>query len=252
MAAGLQPPSTDVDAVGAFHATLQSIARRAGGALPVPTSTITVPLFDDGSHDDGAMEPDGIYNNRLTDLTRVEGTYEFRAVATFGEGCTATREAFWSIHVEPAVDPGRSDVRFVDVAEQPDGRHGTLVITPRDPYGNPLGPGRGDRFTVSPIPGVKITGGVKDQGNGSYTVTVVWDPSVAPTPGVVVQQPDRDPVVVTPGGPARPPAKDCTEPAEKLLECLGLDDPNVKRVRVKRVSLEIDLRHEHGKDCDGC
>ena len=73
--AGLQPPSTSVDAVGGFYATLQSIARLSGGTLPVSTSTITVPLFDDGSHDDGAMEPDGIYNNRLKDLTRVEGTY---------------------------------------------------------------------------------------------------------------------------------------------------------------------------------
>ena len=73
--AGLLPPATSVDAVSGFYATLQSIARHAGGVLPVAPSTITVPLFDDGSHDDGAMEPDGIYNNRLKDLTQVEGTY---------------------------------------------------------------------------------------------------------------------------------------------------------------------------------
>jgi len=248
--AGLQPPSTSVDAVSGFYATLQSIARRAGGTLPVSTATITVPLFDDGDHDDGAMEPDGIYNNRLKDLTKVEGTYEFRAVATFGEGCTATREAFWSVHVEPAIDPKRSDVNFVDVSDQPDGRHGTLVITPRDPYGNPLGPGRGDRFNVSPIPGIKITGNVKDRGDGTYSVDVVWDPSVAPMPGVVVQQPDRDPATLTPTGPGQPPAKDCAEPAEKLLDCLGLKDPEVKRVRVKSVCLEIDLKDKKGcKDC---
>jgi hypothetical protein len=245
--AGLQPPSTATDAVGGFRATLQAIARQAGGRLPVPTSTITVPLYDDGSHDDGAMEPDGIYNNRLTDLTRVEGTYEFRAVATFGAGCTATREAFWSVHVEPAIDPGRTDVRFETVADRPDGRHGTLVVTPRDPYGNPLGPGRGDRFTVAPVPGVKVTGPVRDRGDGSYGVGVVWDPAIAPTPGVVVQQPDRDPVTVTPTGPGKPPAKDCAEPAGKLLECLGLDGPDVKRVRVKSVCVEIDLKD--GKDC---
>jgi hypothetical protein len=252
--AGLQPPSTSVDAVSGFYATLQSIARLSGGTLPVSASTITVPLFDDGSHDDGAMEPDGIYNNRLKDLTRVEGTYEFRAVATFGEGCTATREAFWSVHVEPAIDPNRSDVEFVDVSDQPDGRHGTLVITPRDPYGNPLGPGRGDRFTVSPIAGVKITGNVKDGGDGSYGVRVVWDPSVAPTPGVVVQQPDRDPATVTPTGPCQPPAKDCAENAGKLLDCLGLKDSDVKHVRVKSVCVEIDLKDpkcDKSPDCRG-
>jgi hypothetical protein len=202
------------------------------------------------------MEPDGIYNNRLKDLTRVEGTYEFRAVATFGEGCTATREAFWSVHVEPAIDPQRSGVELVNVSDQPDGRHGTLVVTPRDPYGNPLGPGRGDRFTVSPTAGVKITGGVKDRGDGSYGVGVVWDPSVAEPPGVVVQQPDRDPAMVTSTCPGRPHTRKCEESAEKLLGCLGLKDTDVEQVRVKSVSVEIDLKDPkcgkgsgcHGKD----
>jgi hypothetical protein len=245
--AGLLKPATSADAVSGFYATLQSIARRAGGALPVPTSVHTVPLFDDGAHNDGAMEPDGIYNNRLKDLTRAEGTYEFRAVATFGEGCRATREAFWSIHVEPAIDPGRSDVQVVDVTDLPDGRHGTLVITPRDPYGNPLGPGRGDRVTVSPIPGVVVGGKVKDRGDGSYGVDVVWDESVTPSPGVLVHQPDRNPVTMTPAGTGTPPAKDCTKAAGKLLDCLGLDGPDVKSVRVKSVCVEIDL-----KGCKGC
>jgi hypothetical protein len=239
--AGVQPPSTSADAVGGFHTTLQSIARLSGGRLPVPTSTLTVPLYDDGSHDDGAMEPDGIYNHRLKDLTRVEGTYEFRALAAFGEGCTATREAFWSVHVEPAIDPKRSDVVLISTSDQPDGRHGTLVITPRDPYGNPLGPGRNDRFTVSPAAGVKITGPVRDRGDGSYGVNVVWDTSVAETPSVVVQQPDRDPALVTPTCPGRPPTRKCEPAAEKLLGCLGLRDSDVKRVQVKKVTVEIDL-----------
>lgn len=251
--ARLHPPVTSGDAVDGFHATLQAIARRAGGVLPVPTSTITVPLYDDGAHDDGAMEPDGIYNNPLKDLTRAEGTYQFRAVATYGEGCRATREAHWSVHVEPGIDPGRSDVKVVDIVDRPDGRHGTLVITPRDPYGNPIGPGRGGIFTVSPLPGVVIDGKVKDRGDGSYEVGVVWDPAVTPTPGVIVQQPDRDPVTMTPPKPTAPPAPcpDCTEPAEKLLHCLGLCDPDVKQVRVKSVCVEIDLKDPNcGKERD--
>jgi hypothetical protein len=242
MEAGLRRPVTSPDTVGAFHATLQAVQRQAGGVLPVPRSTIRVPLFDDGGHDDGAMEPDGVYNNRLSDLTRTEGTYHFRAVATYGEGCRATRDAAWSIHVEPGIDPGRSDVTVVDVTDRPDGRHGTLVIDPRDVYGNPLGPGRGDRFTVSPMPGVSVVGGVKDLGDGSYGVSVVWDGSVTPVPGCVITQPDRNPVTMTPPKPTVPPEKHCTEAAESLLDCLGLDDVDVKRVRVKSVSLEIDLK----------
>lgn len=250
--AGLQSPSTSADALSAFYATLQAIARRAEGPLPVGSKTITVPLFDDGAHYDGAMEEDGIYNNRLKDLTQVEGTYEFRAIATFGEGCTATREAFWSIHVEPAIDAGQTSVTFVDVAPMTDGRHGIIVITPRDPYKNPLGPGRGDRFTVKPIPGVQITGKVKDRRNGDYGVDVIWDPSVTDTPGVIVQQPDRDPQTLTPRKPDghRGEVKDCEKPAEKLLDCLGLKDPEVKKVRVKSVCLEIDLKDEKG--CGDC
>ena len=143
--AGLQPPMASADAVDAFHATLQVVAQRAGGVLPVPRSTVRVPLFDDGLHDDGAMEPDGIYNHRLKDLTRAEGTYQFRAVATYGEGCRAMREAHWSLHVEPGIDPGRSGVILADVVDLPGGRRGTLVIVPRDSLRQPARPRPGRR-----------------------------------------------------------------------------------------------------------
>lgn len=251
--AGLRPPVTSADAVNAFHATLQAIQRQAGGVLPVPTSTVRVPLFDDGAHNDGAMEPDGVYNHRLEDLTRAEGTYQFSAVATYGEGCRATRRAFWSIHVEPGIDPDRSDVTVVNVTDQPDGRHGTLVIVPRDRYGNPLGPGRGDGFTVSPLPGVRVDGKVKDRGDGSYGVSIVWDVSVTLVPGVLVHQPERDPVSMTPPATGVPPCPDhdCTDAAGKLLDCLGLHDPDVKRVRVKSVCIEVDLKEPKcDKDSD--
>jgi hypothetical protein len=249
--AGLQQPTTAGDAVDAFHATLQAVARGAGGVLPIPTSTVHVSLYDDGLHDDGAMEPDGIYNHRLKDLTRAEGTYQFRAVATYGEGCRARREALWSVHVEPGIDPGCSVVKLVDIADRPDGRYGTLVIAPCDCYGNPLGPGRGGGFTVTPLPGVKVNGKVQDRGDGSYGVPVVWDASITPVPGVLVHQPDRDPVPMTPT--AVPPAggRDCTDVAGKLLDCLGLHDPDVKCVRVKSVCIEVDLRDPKcGKDRD--
>ncbi len=249
--AGLRAPSSTGDAVNAFHATLQAIARDSGGTLPVSTSTITVPLFDDGVHDDGAIEPDGIYNNPLADLTKAEGTYQFRAIATFGEGCRATRETHWSIHVEPGIDPEASEVTLIDVVDQPDGRHGVLIICPRDIYKNPLGPGRPHVFTVAPIPGLTITSKVRDLRNGCYSVDVRWDPALVDVPGVVVQQPDRDPVPVAPTTPPRPGTHDCTRAARQLLDCLGLDDPHVKCVRIKSVSLEVDLVDKKcdDKDC---
>lgn len=251
--AGLRPPITSGDVLDGFRATLQDIARRAGGVLPISTSKLQIPLFDDGLHDDGAMEPDGIYNQRLTDLLHVEGTYQFRAVATYGEDCRAAREAHWSLHVEPAIDPSRSDVSVTDVIELPDRRNGTLVVVPRDPYANPIGPGRGGLFTLTPMSGVQIIGPVHDRGDGSYDVPVSWDPGTAPQPGVLVIQPERDPVVITPTPAGQPPCppRDCSAAAGKLLDCLGLPNVDVKRVRVKSVCLEVDLEtREAEADCD--
>jgi hypothetical protein len=112
--AGLRSPSPTGDAVNAFHATLQAIARQSGGTLPVSTSTIKVPLFDDGVHNDGALEPDGIYNSPLVYLTIAEGTYQFRAVATFGEDAHNSRDPL-TIHVEP----GRSGFDDADRCRRP-------------------------------------------------------------------------------------------------------------------------------------
>ena len=192
--AGLRPPLVGEEPMGAFAATLRHIAQQAGGALPVATVTERLPLFDDALHDDGGLEPDGIFANPQSDLLRYEGTYSFRAVATYGHDCKGRREAMWSLHVLPGIDPDATDVEVVG--------GGIIRIRPRDRYGNPLGPGRGDGFGVTGVPGTTVTGGVVDNGDGSYDV-----PVSAPgggTPGVVVTQPDRDPVVLVPGSSVTP------------------------------------------------
>ncbi len=239
--AGLRAPIASGDAVDGFHATLQAVAKGNGGTLPVGTTTAMLPMFDDGAHNDGAMEPDGIFNNPLKDFTRVEGTYTFRAIATYGQGCVATREVQWALHVEPGIDPTHTDVTLVNVRDTPGGRRGTIVLVPHDHYDNPLGPGRSGAFTVGPFAGVSVTGLVRDRGNGSYTVDVAWDPAVIAVPGLVVQQPDRTPVPVTPGKAVPGCAPECNAAASKLLDCLGLHDSSTKRVRVTRVLLEVDL-----------
>jgi hypothetical protein len=244
---GLRPPITSGDVVDGFHATLKSIASSNGGTLPVGTTTVHLPMFDDGAHDDGAMEADGVFNHPLKDFARAEGTYSFRALARYGQGCRATREIHWAVHVQPGIDPDNTDVTLVDVTDVEGGQRGTLVLVPHDRYDNPLGPGRGDCFIVTPLPGVDVVGPVKDGGDGSYTVMVVWDPDNA-TPGVVVQQPDRPPVPVVPDGYASGDcAPDCNDAASDLLDCLGLHDPQVKRVQVKSVCIEVDLQQS---DCD--
>jgi hypothetical protein len=138
-------------------------------------------------------------------------------------------------------------VTLVDVTEVDGGQRGTLVLVPHDRYDNPLGPGRGGCFTVAPLPGVQVVGPVMDAGDGSYTVVVTWDPDTA-TPGVIVQQPDRPPVPVAPGGyPSGDCRPDCNDAAGDLLDCLGLHDPKVKRVQVKSVCIEVNLEDS---DCE--
>jgi hypothetical protein len=161
-----------------------------------------VPLFDDGAHDDGGMEADGIYGNPLDDLLRFEGAYTFHAVATYGEDCPGRREVMWSLHVDPGIDPGRTDVSVVGAG--PGAR--AIRITPRDRYGNPLGPGRAGLFDVASQPGTQVTGPVTDNGDGSYDVPVSWDPAAPGAPGVLVSQPGRDAVpIVPPGAQPLPP-----------------------------------------------
>ena len=151
-------------------------------------------------HDDGGMEPDGIYGNPLDDLLRFEGEYTLHAVATYDVGCPARREVMWSWHVDPGIDPGRTLVTLTPTGPG----SGTITVKPQDRYGHPLGPGRLPSFEVTPQPGTTVVGPPSDNGDGSYDVPVTWDPSAGP-PGLVLTQPERDPVPVAPPTPGPTP-----------------------------------------------
>jgi hypothetical protein len=196
---GLQvPTNVDGDLLNARTTTLLSLEAAAPDDL-VPTTSQTFPLYDDGAHDDGAMEPDGIYGNPLSDLTRHEGTYTFHARATYGGvACVASRETMWSIRVEVAIDPDRTGFTTEAVGRLPDGRRRVrVIITPQDRYGNHLGPGEVEAFTVAGQPGSEPTGPIRDRGDGSYEVEVAWDPESGRPPSILVSQPDRSPVPVS-------------------------------------------------------
>lgn len=179
----------DADTIPPRQATLMAIEQRTGRPV-VGYTQQTFPLFDDPEHT-SSPEPGGIFGNPLKDLLTMEGNYTFHFQASYGAGCTATRELLWSVHVDPGVDPSRTVVT-VNIS----GGTGTITVVPKDKYGNNLGPGRGDGFTVTGVPGTTVTGPVKDNGDGSYTVPVSSDPSPGNDPGVVIGQPGRPPVVV--------------------------------------------------------
>jgi hypothetical protein len=197
------------DQLDARSSTLIQLEQARGGTL-IGAATNIYPLFDDGVRDgDDALEPNGVFGNPLADILRYEGNYTFHARATYGHECTGTRETLWSTYVSVGIDPGKSKVEIVATADAGGGkRQVTIRLTPQDRYGNPLGPGRGDQFGVSGTIGSTPNGPVHDRGDGSYDVGVLWDPAVAPQPGVVIAQPERPPVTITPPG-APPVAKPC-------------------------------------------
>jgi hypothetical protein len=167
-------------------------------------------LFDDAAHEDGTFEEDGIFGNPLKDLLTVEGNYTFHFKASYGEGCIATRELLYSLHVDAGVDPGRTGISSTFGAVRPDGRREVAItVVPRDPYGNHVGPGRLDVLTVTGAPGTEATSPLVDNGDGSYGLVGIWNPGDGQPPGVVIGQPDRPPVVVF--EPKPDGRKDCTQ-----------------------------------------
>jgi hypothetical protein len=187
----------DGDALDARANTLIQLEQTQGSDL-IKTSTRAIPLFDDGKHEDGGLEEDGIFGNPVEDLTRFEGNYTFRAVAKFGHDCVGSREATWTVYVSVGIDPGRTQVQTEPLGTLPDGRDRVRVtVTPRDKYGNYLGPGRGGSIQLDGAPGSEPDGGLVDRGDGSYTQDVAWDPDSETPPGVSIAQPGRPPVTVT-------------------------------------------------------
>ena len=184
------------DTVSSVYSTLGKLKSQNNGRI-VQYENVPLELFDDGAHGDGAMEADGIFGYPLNDFFNAEGLYTFHAKAKYGHDCIATRELVWSIFVDTNVDEKETEVKSVLNGEDDSGNQNwTITITPKDKYGNYLGPGRIESLGLSGAYGTEISpSGVKDNGNGSYTVDVTLNPNLADEPGIVVNQPDNKPAV---------------------------------------------------------
>jgi V8-like Glu-specific endopeptidase len=181
------------DTIPSVYSTLTKIKNESSGSI-VDYETLTFDLFDDGGHEDGAMESDGIFGNPLPDLLNSQGVYTFRAISTYGHDCKASRELVWSVYVDVKVDDSNSDIRVVDNGTNDNGRHDwTIILFPKDKYGNFLGPGRLDVLDISGTTGTVPSGGVIDNGDGSYSIDVTTDADNNEGPGIVVNQPGSAP-----------------------------------------------------------
>jgi hypothetical protein len=133
------------------------------------------------------------------EITKTEGSYYFKAFAKFEiNECIGTRETSWSIYVELGIDCECTTVTLQGVEGPSNNRHGRLVFTPCDKYYNALGPGRANVFSISPITNVNIVDGIRDMADGRYYVNLIWNQSIVQTPGIVLQQPNRKPILLVP------------------------------------------------------
>lgn len=185
------------DEIPARQTTLEAIEANTGKpAVRYVTQHFT--LKEDAANTRGSFESGGSMGIALPDFLRVEGQYTFHAKAVYGD-CQGTREIVWTIHVDVGIDPGRTDVKVDPLGTGPDGCQGQrMTFTPRDKYGNRLGPGRAADMTISAHSGSKLTSPVRDLHNGAYQVDLCWDPASDEPPGIVIGQPGRPPVRVGP------------------------------------------------------
>jgi len=182
--------------IPARQATLQAIEQSTGKPVVNYVDT-TMTLGNDSISTGGAFEPTATFGKPLVDFLTVEGNYTLHAIATYGSDCTGMREMTWSLHVDVGIDPTKTTVTSTDLPPGPDGGACyRLTFTPRDKYGNLLGPGRADGFTLQAQPGSTPDGAPTDLGNGSYQVDVCTDPGSLSPPQIGIVQPGRPPVVV--------------------------------------------------------
>lgn len=231
----------DGDTIPPRWATLQKMEADTG--TPVVNYVATqFPLVADSVHT-GFFEAGGIYGMPMFDELNVEGNYTFHAKATYGHECVGSRELTWSVSVDVGIDPDRTIVTSEPLG--PDGQGNEcfrLTMTPKDRYGNHLGPGRADAFNVLPHGGTKISGTVQDLGKGSYRFDICWDPASGEPPGVGVEQPDR-PAVVVPVSDIRLFTHNVTFICgEQTDDCCGCS-----AVRPGRYATEINILNFHEK-----
>jgi hypothetical protein len=211
---GLDVPATiGGDTIAARQATLIRLEHESG--QPITNDVEETSDLSDEAPSTGSFEPAGLFGKPLFDNLTVEGGYLFHFRATYGfkRGCIGTRELLFSLHVEVGIDPSHTGFSTDFIITCPDGqRIGSVTFLPRDRYGNELGPGNIDRVSVTSSIGTTVTGSIVDNGDGSYTVPITWNPGSGKPPGVVITQPGRPPVLIQPpSNCTTPPGKHCPD-----------------------------------------
>ena len=136
--------------------------------FPGRTAPVVLRLYDDATHGDAAAN-DGVYTNQFADTSK-EGTFcfHFRATGPI-RGGAFERDRMIQKYLTPRPFSGGILVRVIPVLP-PVGelRRFRVVVTPRDPFGNHIGPGYAKALQMRAAKG-RLLGAVKDNLDGSYT-----------------------------------------------------------------------------------
>ena len=143
----------------------------AGIPFPGQQAALVVRLYDNGTHGDSTAN-DGVYVNQFA-KTHKEGTYafHFHAKGPTHNGNRFTRERTVQSFLSVRPTPETLNVTVVPVAGDIVKRF-DVQVTPKDPYGNFLGPGHSGGITVA-AKGGKVSGPLRDNLDGSYTQTII-------------------------------------------------------------------------------
>jgi hypothetical protein len=148
-----------------------------------------------GDHEDTfQFESTSTFGSPLSDELTTDGDYLLYFRAKSEGNCIYARELLSTVRVAVGIDQKATTVSTTISTRSSDGTmFGTLAITPRDKYGNFLGPMRLPSMKISGARGTTVTGSVTDNRNGVYTIPVKWN-GLQGTPTVIIEQKNREPV----------------------------------------------------------
>jgi len=164
----------------------QKLQAMAHENVRIPTVTKTLVLNDEGKDGD-EIPGDGEFTGIFKD-TRYDGIYTFRFAAKAGNTrkiAMLNREKVMTVRMNPRIRPQMSPVQVLNREFQAADKrtHMSMNITPKDRFGNLLGPGKADLLQLD-VRGTRVINAV-DKLNGTYEVEVTVPGEYRGTPGLL-------------------------------------------------------------------
>ena len=179
--------NVDKNDMDILQSTTEAVRTKLGDRFNLRMNNV-FKLYDDGTHGD-RVKDDGIYSVSLMN-TRIPGSYTARIKAEFKVGGkTATREWTKTFTTKVAADPRYSVGSAVPASVSKKAKTYSLNITPKDRFGNYMGPGH--KLTMKGVDGKEYV--FKDNLDGSYTLQqTVKAKSLKTRPQVQIKLDDVD------------------------------------------------------------